>query len=70
MAPLLRTHGDDQLAADRYHAAQAARPTFAALTPAQRAGELIARMDVAKLHGDKAAFLAAQADLKALVEQL
>jgi hypothetical protein len=39
-------------------------------TPGERAAELIARMDVAKLHHDKAAFLAAQNELKTLVELL
>jgi hypothetical protein len=32
----------------------AGRPTFAAMTPAQRATELVARMDVARQHGNKA----------------
>jgi hypothetical protein len=60
----------DKLAADRHAADLAGRPTFAAMTPAQRATELVARMDVARQHGNKAAFLAAQNELKTLVEQM
>jgi hypothetical protein len=56
--------------AQRHAADQAGRPTFATMTPAQRAGELIARLEVAKQHGNKAAFLAAQNELKTLVEQM
>lgn len=58
------------LSAQRHDAQMAARPMFARQTPAEQAGELIARMDIAKMHSDKAAFLEAQADLKALVEKL
>jgi hypothetical protein len=59
-----------QMETRRLEAAYAARTAFAAMTPTQRAGELIARMDVARQHGNKAAFLAAQDELKTLVEEL
>jgi len=59
-----------QLEGQRFNAAQAGRPQFAAQTPAQRATELVARMDIARQHRNKAAFLEAQAELKALVEQM
>ncbi len=51
------------------HNAQQATP-IAPQTPAERAFELISRMDVAKMTGRKEAFLAAQAELKLLVEEL
>lgn len=54
----------------RHNASIAARPQFSNVTPAQRAGELISRMEISKMHGDRAAFLAAQAELKMLVEQM
>ena len=60
----------DQLAADRFNAQYSARVDFSAMTPAVRATELVARMDIAKQHRNKAAYLAAQAELKTLVEQL
>ena len=60
----------NQLAAQRHAAQQAARPAFTTLTPAQRATELVARIEAAKVTRNKAAFLAAQAELKTLVEQL
>lgn len=40
------------------------------LSPAQQAQALIDTMDAAKLTGNKAAFLAAQSELRALVEVL
>lgn len=67
---ITRTHVLDTLAADRWQAQQAARPAFTTLRPSEQAAELIARMDVARMHNDKAAFLAAQAELKQLVEAL
>lgn len=66
----LRRTGDTLLEAQRHSAQQAARPAFSAMTPAERAGELVARMDVAKMHRNRAAFEAAQQELKALVEQM
>jgi hypothetical protein len=66
----LRTHGDEQLSADRAACDYAARPTFATLSPAQRAFELIARLDIARQHADRAAFDAAKAELATLVEEL
>lgn len=56
--------------AQRFQTSYAARPAFAAQTPAQKAFELISRMEISKMHQDKAAFLAAQAELKTLVEKL
>jgi hypothetical protein len=66
----LRTHGDNAFAADRQRADDAGREHFNCATPTQQAFELISRMDVARQHGNKAAFLAAQDELKTLVEQL
>jgi hypothetical protein len=59
-----------QLEIQRFNAQYAGRPQFATLTPAQRASELVARMETAKLMRNKEAFLAAQAELKTLVEEL
>jgi hypothetical protein len=58
------------LDAERHTAQQAARPSFTTLTPAQRATELVARIQAAKLTRNKAAFLAAQNELRTLVEEL
>lgn len=66
----LRKHGDEQLAAHRWTASQAARPQFAGLTPAQQATELVARLEVAKQHKDRAMWDAARAELALLIEQM
>lgn len=70
MATLLRSTGDTKDEAQRHTAQYSARPAFATQTPAERATELVARMDVAKQHRNKEAFLAAQAELKTLVEEI
>ena len=59
-----------QMETRRLEAQYAARQKFNAMTPAQQATELVARMDIARQHNDKTAFLAAQAELKTLIEQL
>lgn len=65
-----KAHVEAQLATDRHNAQYSARPLFATQTPAERAGELIARMEISKAHGNKEAFLAAQAELRQLVEEI
>ena len=65
----LRQHGDDLFSAQRAACAFNARPVVNQ-TPAQRAFELIARIEVAKQHKDRAAFDAAKAELATLIERL
>lgn len=54
--------------AQRHAASYAARPV--AQTPAQRATELVARIEVAKMHRNREAFDAAKAELATLIEEL
>lgn len=58
---------NDQLDSDRAQADQASRPAFSAADVQTQINELVARIEVARMHKDRAMWDAARAELAALL---
>lgn len=65
-----RQHVLDSLEAQRHSAEMAGRSTFDTMRASDRAAELIARMEVAKMHRDRTGWETARAELMTLVNEL